>query len=125
MRNSNAGWREIGGKKKYFRSKWEANYARHLEFCKKHELIIDWLHEPHTFWFEGIKRGVCSYLPDFKVIMEGGHHWVEVKGYMDARSKTKIKRLKKYYPDEKIIVIDSMWFKKNNAKMAALCSGWE
>ena len=62
------GWREIGGKRKYFRSKWESNYARYLQFLKEHKQIEDWHHECETFWFEGIKRGVCSYLPDFKVI---------------------------------------------------------
>lgn len=119
-------WRTIGGKRKYFRSRWEANYARYLEFLKKKGCIKDWLHEPQTFWFESIKRGVRSYLPDFKVINnDETHFWVEVKGWMDDKSKTKIKRFRKYYPDEELQVKDSNWFKKNAKKIALLCEGWE
>lgn len=107
-------WRTIGGKKKYFRSRWEANYARYLEFLKKQCEILDWLHEPQTFWFEKIKRGSRSYLPDFKVInLDESYYWVEVKGWFDDRSKTKLKRFKLYYPDEKLEIIDSKWFKRN------------
>ena len=62
-----AGWREIGGYKKYYRSRWEANYARYLEWLKSNNQIADWKHESKTFWFEGIKRGCMSYLPDFWV----------------------------------------------------------
>jgi hypothetical protein len=62
-------WRTIGGVRKFFRSRWEANYARYLEFQKQHGLILGWQHEPETFWFEGVKRGTCSYLPDFKVTL--------------------------------------------------------
>lgn len=124
-RKSKAGWREIGGKRCYFRSKWEANYARYLEFLKHQKQILDWEHEPKTFWFDDIRRGVCSYLPDFKVI-ENDHkqNWIEVKGYMDARSLTKIKRFRKYYPDEILRIIDGKWFKANNKKLKWL-PGWE
>jgi hypothetical protein len=119
-------WREIGGKRKFFRSKWEANYARYLEYLKCQKIIADWLHEPETFWFEGIKRGCVSYLPDYKVLLpDGSHYWVEVKGYMDDRSKTKIKRFEKYFPKESLKVIDGTWFKKNNSKLRIICPNWE
>lgn len=81
---------------------------------KEKGLINDWEHEPKTFWFETIKRGVRSYLPDFKVHNpDGTHYWIEVKGYMDQRSRTKIKRFAKYYPDERLVVYDKEWLKKN------------
>lgn len=114
IRTSKAGWLTIAGKPIYFRSKWESQYAHHLEFLKTQGIITSWEHEPHTFWFESIKRGVRSYLPDFKVTQpDGSHYWVEVKGYMDSKSLTKIKRLKKYYPNEKIYIADKAWFQKN------------
>jgi len=104
-------WVTIDDKKYFFRSHWEAKYAKHLAFLKKIKDIQDWEHEPHTFWFEGIKRGVVSYLPDFKVIKnDGTHYWVEVKGYMDKKSATKLKRMKKYFPKEEIKLIDKTWF---------------
>ena len=105
------GWREIAGEKYYFRSSWEANYARYLQFLKEKGQIKEWLHEPQTFWFENIKRGTRSYLPDFKVIRNNdSHYWVEVKGYMDNKSNTKLKRFKKYYPNEEMHLITSDWF---------------
>ena len=58
--------------------------------------ILKWEYEPETFWFEKIKRGVRTYTPDFKVTeKDGSIIFHEVKGYMDARSKTKLKRMKK------------------------------
>lgn len=119
-------WRIIGGKKKFFRSRWEANYARYLELLKIQGKITDWFHEPETFWFKDIKRGTRSYLPDFKVIeLDGTHKWIEVKGWMDAKSKTKLKRFAKYYPKEKMELVQAKWFKDNSKSMQNIISDWE
>ncbi len=120
------GWRTIGGIKKYYRSKWEANYAYYLEFLKNNGEIIKWEHEPETFWFEGVKRGVMSYLPDFRIRKKDSSlEYHEVKGWLDPRSKTKIKRMKKYHPHITIILIDQEWFKNNNKQMKSIIQGWE
>lgn len=120
------GWRTIGGIKYYFRSKAEANYCRYLQFLKELGQIKDWVHEPKTFWFLEIKRGVRSYLPDFEVInLDGSHEWHEVKGYYDSKSLTKIKRMGKYYPHEKLVLIDKVFFKKNSTKLKILTKDWE
>lgn len=125
-KGKNAGWREIAGKRIYARSKWEANYARYLQFQIEQGWIKEWQHEPKTFWFEEIKRGVRSYLPDFLALQpDGKHYWVEVKGYMDDRSKTKLARFKRYYPDEHLIVISGPWFAKNNRNLKMLIEDWE
>lgn len=114
VKSTSAGWRTIGGKRIYFRSEWEVHYAMYLEFMLQKGIIKAWEHEPQTFWFLEIKRGVRSYLPDFKITQpDGSHYWVEVKGYMDSKSITKIKRLRKYYPEEKIYIADKAWFAKN------------
>ena len=103
-----ASWCVINGKNSYYRSKMELQYARSLEQKKKLGLIKDFEHEPRCFWFESIKRGIRTYLPDFRVDnLDGTHYWVEVKGYMDAKSATKIKRFRKYYPEETLIVVMS------------------
>lgn len=121
-----ADWREIGGKRKYFRSRWEANYARYLEFLKTQKQILDWDHEPEVFWFEGIKRGCVSYLPDFKVTeLNGSFTYHEVKGWMDDRSKTKIRRMGIYHPGVILRIIDAAWFKKNNRTLTSIIYGWE
>lgn len=119
-----AAWIELGGKRLYARSRWEANYARYLEWLKQRGEIIEWEHEPHTFWFEKIKRGVRSYLPDFRVTLHAGIQWHEVKGWMDAKSKTKLKRMNKYYPRETVLVRDSAWFRANKT-LAAIIPGWD
>src|SRR5437660_1221874 len=96
---SKQGWRVIGERRIYFRSEWEVKFSHYLENLKKHGGIKDWEYEPQTFWFDAIKRGTRSYKPDFRVVFNDlTHQWVEVKGYMDKRSQTKIKRFNKYYP---------------------------
>jgi hypothetical protein len=121
-----AGWREVGGQRVYFRSRWEANYARYLQWLKERGEIYEWEHEPHTFWFEGIKRGCVSYLPDFRVTENSSERvYHEVKGWMDDRSKTKIKRMAKYYPGVKLIVINSRQYKALQKTMRSLVREWE
>ena len=121
-----SGWIELGGKVLFARSRWEANYARYLQWLKSIGEIQEWEHEPKTFWFEKIKRGVRSYLPDFRVTINGGSiEWHEVKGWMDGRSKTKIKRMAKYYPKETLHVFGADWFKETGRKMALIVPGWE
>lgn len=120
------GWREIGGKRNYYRSRWEANYGMYLQWLKENKQIIEWEHEPETFWFEGIKRGCMSYLPDFRVIESNGSiAYHEVKGWMDDRSKTKIKRMAKYHPNIKLIVIDSKCYKSLAKTMKPIITEWE
>lgn len=121
-----AGWREVGDKRNYFRSRWEANYARYLEWLRLAGEIADWLHEPDVFWFDGIKRGCVSYLPDFKVTERCGtvvYH--EVKGWMDDRSKTKIRRMAKYHPGVTLIVVGAKQYREIERKVSALIDGWE
>ncbi len=121
-----AGWREVSGRRNYYRSRWEANYARYLDWLRERGEIKDWAHEPETFWFDGIKRGVRSYLPDFRVWEnDGSTRLHEVKGWMDARSKTTLKRMSKYHPDETIIVIREKQYNEIARKLSSLIEGWE
>lgn len=110
---SKKSWATIGDQKHFYRSMWEITYARYLEFLKSRKKILSWDYEPETFWFDGIKRGVCSYKPDFKVEnLDGSIEYHEVKGYMDARSKTKLKRMAKYHPKIKMVLIDKDIYKQ-------------
>lgn len=120
------GWRDIEGRRIYARSRWEANYARYLQFLKMNGHIAEWEHEPVTFWFESVKRGVRSYLPDFRVTTNNGlEEYHEVKGWMDPRSKTKLKRMKKYHPLVRITLIESAWFRSNASKLSGIIKEWE
>lgn len=121
-----AAWREIGGIKKFYRSRWEANYARLLEWRKSRGEIARWSHEPDTFWFDGVKRGCVSYLPDFKVTLKDGSiEYHEVKGWMDPASKTKLKRMKKYHPKVVLVLIDGKVYRDLEKLMAKTIPGWE
>lgn len=121
-----ADWREIGGVRKFYRSRWEANYARYLQFLKERGAIADWKHEPETFWFEAIKRGVRSYKPDFRVWESGGASTLhEVKGWMCPRSKTCLRRMMKYHPSETVIVIAAKEYNEIKKKVSMCIAGWE
>lgn len=74
------------------RSNWEANIARIYNAYK-----IKFEFEPKVFTFP-VKRGTKGYTPDFYI--PSFDEWLEVKGYLDTKSKIKIKRFKRYYPDE-------------------------
>ena len=120
-----SGWYKVGDKEYYLRSLSEYRYAIWLHYQKRYGFIKDWEYEPQTFWFENIKRGVRSYKPDFKVTMpDATHFWVEVKGYMDAKSATKIRRFNKYYPCEELRIVDKLWFNKNARKLQLVCKDW-
>ena len=115
------GWYDINGSKMFFRSKWEVNYALYLVFLVKQKQIKRWTYEEDTFIFEKIKLGTRSYTPDFKIYNnDKSIEYHEVKGWMTPKSKTQIKRMAKYYPDIKLIIIDKdvyMDMKKKLGKM--------
>lgn len=120
-----SGWREIGGKRKYFRSRWEANYARYLQFLKENKEIVEWEHEPEMFWFT-VNGKEVSYLPDFRVTMnDNSQEYHEVKGWMDERSKLKIEGMKANNPDKKLLVIQGDWFNEKNKILAEKIKDWE
>jgi predicted nuclease of restriction endonuclease-like RecB superfamily len=117
VKNSNfRGWFDFDGKRYYLKSKWELKYALYLEYLKKNNLIKDWEYEPDTFWFDKIKRGVRSYTPDFKVFKSDAIEYIEVKGYWDAKSLTKIKRMGIYHPEIKMNKVDKDFFSIANVK---------
>ena len=125
--NRSAGGRRSDLDDRYFRSSWEANYARYLNLLVSRREISSWEYEPRTFVFEKIRRGTRAYTPDFRVSFANGRHeWHEVKGWMDPKSKTRLARMTKYYPDEKVIVVGEGWFRQAvRGGLAALLPGWE
>lgn len=119
-----------------FRSKAEARYAAYLQWLVNHGQLAAWDYECRTFWFtpdlfpgRGVRRGVTSYKPDFAVYPPSPTgaikcEWHEVKGYMDARSKTALARMERYYPDEKVVVIDSKHMAALKRQVGAIVPGW-
>lgn len=101
----------------YFRSSWEANYARFLNMCK-----IPWEYETKTYLFEkktfifkgkihrlkGVAYGSRRYICDF--YLPRSRELVEIKGYMDSQSKTKLARMARYFPEIKLTVVGKEFF---------------
>lgn len=122
-KRSKSGKREDLGM--FFRSAWEANYARYLNFLKERKEILDWEYEVDEFEFHGIKRGCRFYKTDFKILnLNKSIEYHEVKGWMDQKSKTKLNRMAKYYPNVKIVLIEK---EEYNAikKWSRLIPNWE
>ncbi len=85
--------------KHFFRSGMEANIARYYNVVK-----VKWLYESKEFEFKTIKRGNRYYKPDFYLPKDG--IWVEVKGWFRRSDKIKLRRFKRYYPEE----FTKLWF---------------
>lgn len=78
----------------FVRSTWEANFARFLQFMK-----IDYEYEKHRFKLSNDS----AYSPDFFIKDSG--LFIEIKGYMDDKSKEKIKLFRKEYPQYKLKIL--------------------
>lgn len=111
----------------FMRSNMEANIARYFNQLQKLGIVLSWQYEPETFWFLEIKRGIRSYKPDFLVQYAGDAHpwYVEVKGYLDPQSATKIKRFKKYYPQHRLEVIGSVQYEGIRRRWKSSIPAWE
>lgn len=123
--------RSVKGKRpdlgnQFFRSKWEANYARWLNYQMEHGGDVQsWEFEPRRFDFP-IKRGTNSYLPDFRVVRKDGSvEWHEVKGWMTQKGATALKRFAKYFPDETLVLIDGPVYKSIASTASSLIENWE
>lgn len=111
----------------YVRSAWEANYARYLNLLVKMGVVEWWKYEPQTYWFHEIKRGVRTYTPDFEVKYKGDERveTVELKGWMDQKSRTRLARMAKYYPEVRITLIGDKEYRALKKKWASAIPHWE
>lgn len=111
----------------YFRSSWEANYARYLNKLIQLGVVVSWEYEPETFWFKGIKRGTLSYRPDFRVIYKNDPtpEYVEIKGWIVAKDHTKWRRMKKYHPHIKLTIVAQKEYNNIKKQWASSIPNWE
>lgn len=112
--NVKRGWRKVGRKKIYFDSRSEYIYYVYLDWLKRTKKIKDFVYHPPYFDFsQWIKFGTNRYEVDFKVVESNGRErYVEIKNTenldkMDSKSRTRIKRLRKYFPDVELEVKSS------------------
>ena len=95
----------------YFRSNWEANFARICKFeC------LNWEYEPETFTLNSGK----TYTPDFKV----GDTYYEIKGKWIGDSKEKFDNFILENAECKIILVDGKIYKQLKNKYKHLIT-WE
>jgi hypothetical protein len=83
----------------YVRSRWEANFARILIYCKR-----NFEYETQRF---PLRFGLY-YRPDF--IIE--YKIYEVKGYLDKLNRIKLKLFRKLYPQYKLVLVNEKFYKK-------------
>lgn len=95
----------------YFRSNWEANFARIMNYLGK-----AWIYEPETF---KIPRG--SYTPDFLV----DDVYYEIKGRMNEIGQEKIDQFKSTYTDKKLIVIEGVAYNALRLQYKSKIPTWE
>lgn len=88
--NGKYGFREDLGQ--FFRSTWEANYARVLNLRG-----ISWEYEPRRF-----KLGGTTYTPDFRL---GRNKYVEVKGWESPEWEKKLRKFQAKYPEIELEVL--------------------
>lgn len=103
----------------HFRSSWEANYARLLNYYQDRFIIKSWEFEPDVLDLNGI-----TYIPDFKVInVKGEVSYHEVKGWMDSESKKKIAAMKAINPT--LLVIDTEKYNIIEKVYSGVIPTWE
>lgn len=109
----------------FFRSTWEANYARYLHWLVRNSKIKHWEYESDVFEFP-IKCGSYSYRPDFKVInLDDSVEYHEIKGWMDIKSKAKLDAMKTYHPEIELILIDEPVYIKFANEFSKVIPNWE
>jgi hypothetical protein len=97
----------------YFRSSWEANFARYLNFYNRL-----WEYETDTF---ELTNGM-SYTPDFKI---GNCHYVEIKGWMTEKAKEKLSLFKEEYPYVRIDLLTRNEYRELYSHYSTLIEEWE
>ncbi|NBV38083.1 MAG: hypothetical protein EBS00_00700 [Verrucomicrobia bacterium] len=112
----------------HYRSTWERNMARLMG-----RLGIEAAYEPKRFYFRDIHE---SYLPDWRLknvgplTLDGNTYheiYIELKGYLDNKSKRQLRNIRRYYAKKgvMVILIDSEQYKKLEQDYSGNIGAWE
>lgn len=112
----------------HYRSTWERNIARLMGIRG-----IETAYEPKRFYFRDIHE---SYLPDWRlkgvapIMLDGQTYheiYIELKGYLDNKSKRQLKNIRRYYAKKgvMVILIDAEQYKKLEQDFSEGIEGWE
>lgn len=96
----------------YFRSRWEANYARYLNYLISiGEPILKWEYEPERFNFSKVRTKPYYYTPDFCIIFTDNHReYHEIKGWDYGNGQKARRRFRKYFPQHRLILRNKVWY---------------
>ena len=97
----------------FFRSTWEANFARVMNFLDK-----DWQFEPQSF---KLSNGQI-YRPDFRLDLR---LWVEIKGWLTQDRIQKPLQFCNDYPEERLIIIGPKQYNRLTEIFQPLIPNWE
>lgn len=97
----------------FFRSTWEANYARYLNGQN-----LKWRYEAITYNL-GLGK---SYTPDF--ILEDGTH-IEIKGWLTEKGAEKIRLFQEQYPHIKLEIVDKKCYSLLKNQYQFTIENWE
>lgn len=97
----------------YFYSRWEANFARLLNF-----LGIEWLYQPQIF-----DLGTQRYTPDF--YLPKYTLFIEIKNFLSDFSANRDKKFRERYPENKLKMILKDEYLQLQQKFAPLIKNWE
>lgn len=97
----------------YFYSRWEANFARILNFT-----CLKWEFQPKTF-----ALGTQKYTPDF--YLPELNLYVEVKNFLSSYSLNRDRMFRKLYPKENLLLILKEDYLHLQKEFAPLIKNWE
>ncbi len=97
----------------YFFSRWEANYARLMNFLK-----IKWVFQPKTFSLKTQK-----YTPDF--YLPGEYTYIEIKNFLSDYSAKRDREFRELYPEIKLTMILKTDYLKLQEQFSSLIKNWE
>lgn len=102
-----------------FRSSWEANFAR----------ILDYTHVRYRFEYKRfyMKNG-DSYLPDFLLLTEDNPwhcKWIEIKGLWHRGDKRRIISFMNEFPEETLHIITGKEYRQLAKQYKKLIPNWE
>lgn len=97
----------------YFHSRWEANYARVLNY-----LGVKWEYEPKTFDLE-----TQNYTPDF--YLPNTDEYIEVKNFLWKYSKIRHDKFRKLHPKIKLTLLMKEDYLKLQNRYGKLIGSWE
>lgn len=97
----------------YFYSRWEANYARLLDY-----LDIYWVHQPRAFTLPSQKYTPDFYLPEIDT-------YIEIKNYLSAYSKKRDEEFRAAYPKVRLRMILGAEYHELERKYGHTIPHWE